>query len=845
MNRPIRILTAVACAALLGACASGDETDTPPGRDTGTVSDTGSDTSTADTGTDTAPDTGEDTTPDAEPDAEPDATEDATEDATPDAEPDATDLCADVDCSELGDACNAATCDPDTGECVVEAVEDGTTCEVGGCLMDGVCEAGACVGTPVEDGTACDDEDPCTTEDVCTEGACAGAELDCTALDGACAAGACDPESGECVAVPVEDGLACDTDACITDQTCAEGVCTGGDAVDCSGSDTACGVGTCNAETGSCETVDYDDGTACDDGGACTTGDVCTGGVCAGTAVDCSEGDDVCQVGFCVAEDGTCDVRDLEDGTACDDGDLCTVMNVCETGECTGTPVDCSALDDACNVGMCDPDTGGCVAMPREDGTACDDGAACTTGDVCTAGTCGGTPLDCSGLDDACNVGVCDVVDGTCVAAPVDDGTACDDGDLCTTMDACAAGVCTATPVDCSELDGECAEGVCDPDTGACGASPLADGTPCDDGDGCTDGDICGMGICFGTDLDCGEGLTACQSSTCDAELGACGPIVNAAVCSVCPEGVCGADGSCVAEVTEVAWDFEDGAVPATWTSTGDAPWIVTDADAATGVYSLANGDIGNSQTSGLVLSTNFAVPTTVSFAYRVSSETRFDFLRLFVDGVEVDSWSGTVPWATHTVDLEAGARTVEWRYTKDGSVSSGSDTAWIDDVTIQVTDPETVDVAFASYDFEGSADLPAAFTATGDANWFVSTETPYAGVYAAESGNIADNQVTSLELTATWAEAGSLSFWFRTSTETNYDYLELWIDGARANRWSGTIGWTQYTTAISAGAHTIEWRYDKDGSVSSGADTVWIDDVQLLAPSDEPVVAGDLCAAE
>jgi hypothetical protein len=25
---------------------------------------------------------------------------------------------------------------------------------------------------------------------------------------------------------------------------------------------------------------------------------------------------------------------------------------------------------------------------------------------------------------------------------------------------------------------------------------------------------------------------------------------------------------------------------------------------------------------------------------------------------------------------------------------------------------------------------------------------------------------------------------------------------------------------------HTLEWRYDKDGSVSTGSDMVWVDDI-------------------
>ena len=52
--------------------------------------------------------------------------------------------------------------------------------------------------------------------------------------------------------------------------------------------------------------------------------------------------------------------------------------------------VDCSELDGACQVGVCDPADGTCDAMMVADGTACDDGDACTDATMCTAGVCGG-----------------------------------------------------------------------------------------------------------------------------------------------------------------------------------------------------------------------------------------------------------------------------------------------------------------------------------------------------------------------------------------------------------------------------------------------------------------------
>jgi len=37
--------------------------------------------------------------------------------------------------------------------------------------------------------------------------------------------------------------------------------------------------------------------------------------------------------------------------------------------------------------------------------------------------------------------------------------------------------------------------------------------------------------------------------------------------------------------------------------------------------------------------------------------------------------------WDAVTFPVTAGTRTFEWTYSKDGSISKGSDTAWIDDI--------------------------------------------------------------------------------------------------------------------------------------------------------------------
>ena len=63
----------------------------------------------------------------------------------------------------------------------------------------------------------------------------------------------------------------------------------------------------------------------------------------------------------------------------CDDLDNCT-DDACVDSVCENIAVDCSSLDDQCNVGVCDPGRGNCVQDPApQNGDPCDDGLLCGT----------------------------------------------------------------------------------------------------------------------------------------------------------------------------------------------------------------------------------------------------------------------------------------------------------------------------------------------------------------------------------------------------------------------------------------------------------------------------------
>jgi hypothetical protein len=143
--------------------------------------------------------------------------------------------------------------------------------------------------------------------------------------------------------------------------------------------------------------------TGVDCGGSCAPCvDLCASVTC--TALD------ACHVpGVCNPSTGVCSNPVASWGTACDDGDACSQTDVCQNGACVGTnPVLCSALD-ACHVaGSCDPASGVCSTPAAADGSACDDGDGCTLSDVCQSGLCAGS----SGAGAFCSTGL----PGVCAA---------------------------------------------------------------------------------------------------------------------------------------------------------------------------------------------------------------------------------------------------------------------------------------------------------------------------------------------------------------------------------------------------------------------------------------------
>jgi YD repeat-containing protein len=123
---------------------------------------------------------------------------------------------------------------------------------------------------------------------------------------------------------------------------------------------------------------------------------------------------------------------------------------------------------------------------------------------------------------------------------------------------------------------------------------------------------------------------------------------------------------------------------------------------------------------------------------------------------------------------------------------------------------------------------------------WFAETSETHDGVDAAQSGAITDSQFSWLDSSV--VGPGTLTFWWKVSSEPDYDFLEFYLDGVlQPGSISGEVPWQKQTYSIPVGSHTLRWSYAKDISDSFGQDAGWLDEVHFTPPFVPTVFGGGL----
>jgi hypothetical protein len=115
------------------------------------------------------------------------------------------------------------------------------------------------------------------------------------------------------------------------------------------------------------------------------------------------------------------------------------------------------------------------------------------------------------------------------------------------------------------------------------------------------------------------------------------------------------------------------------WINISQVPWTITGTNPVDGVVTARSGQISHGANTSLIIRTVFGKDDSVKFFFRVSSEPNYDNLIFKLNDTEIFSKSGEIPWTEVAVPVSAGINKLEWTYSKDQSVSSGADCAWLD----------------------------------------------------------------------------------------------------------------------------------------------------------------------
>ncbi len=87
----------------------------------------------------------------------------------------------------------------------------------------------------------------------------------------------------------------------------------------------------------------------------------------------------------------------------------------------------------------------------------------------------------------------------------------------------------------------------------------------------------------------------------------------------------------------------------------------------------------------------------------------------------------------------------------------------------------------------------------------------------------------------ASWVETvvngpGTLTFWWKGSSEEDREFLGVWLNFGLVSRISGETEWKQATLEIADGAQLVRWEYRKDSGVHAGLDAGFLGGIEYVS---------------
>ncbi|MCP4453695.1 MAG: discoidin domain-containing protein [Planctomycetes bacterium] len=203
--------------------------------------------------------------------------------------------------------------------------------------------------------------------------------------------------------------------------------------------------------------------------------------------------------------------------------------------------------------------------------------------------------------------------------------------------------------------------------------------------------------------------------------------------------------------------------------------------------------------------------------------------------GIGHDIWSLASPYydgeiMESLITMEGSDQSMPFYYDNSGGGASAETTANIADLQVgqdwSQSGIQTLTLHFRAESLSEALDTTYDLTTEGDSLWFSQDVNSIEDGDAARSGALSNNVQSSMQTTV--SGPGTVSFYWKVSSELDWDFLDFYIDGAMQDQISGEVDWEQKTYQITgAGSHTLEWRYTKDQAVFGGLDAGWVDKLE------------------
>jgi hypothetical protein len=185
----------------------------------------------------------------------------------------------------------------------------------------------------------------------------------------------------------------------------------------------------------------------------------------------------------------------------------------------------------------------------------------------------------------------------------------------------------------------------------------------------------------------------------------------------------------------------------------------------------------------------------------------------------------------SQTVQLQAVPDPANYFVIWSGAVSGTNTTN-----SIFMNGNKTITAVFGS-PLGGALESPSlTWTRGGVIGFFGQTNFSRDGVDAAQSGPVGFREESRMETSVTGP--GTLSFWWRTFSQTNQSFIRLLVDGTeQPGKVSGNTDWQPQSFFLNAGAHTLRWAYSNNTTTVTLTNGAWVDQVSYTPGTVAPQI--------